>query len=136
MHEACRYFLQLFSDPSYLAFFNVPSQLRDDHCAQGSGKILLPDDHAFEWPFLKNKKLHPMHSNECRRRKANFLLLFLLYVSNIYAIRFLYVFNIARAWCLGPDWLPPRWFPGQALSVSGTSPVGFRNVTNLNCLKS
>ena len=62
----------------HLGILNVPPQLRDDHRAQGSGKILQLDDHAFEWPFLKNKKLNPMHSNERRRRrrKENFLLCF------------------------------------------------------------
>ena len=39
-----------FLDPSFMRFFDVSSQFRDEHRAQRCDKILLPDEHAFESP--------------------------------------------------------------------------------------
>ena len=44
-----------FLDRSSVGFLDLPSQLSDESCAQSCGNILLPDDHAFEWSFLKKQ---------------------------------------------------------------------------------
>ena len=44
-----------FLDPSYVGFLDLPSQRSEENRAQSCGNILLPDDHAFEWPFLKKQ---------------------------------------------------------------------------------